>query len=200
MAILEILKYPDARLRKKCLPVEKVTPELQQLAKDMLETMYESKGIGLAAAQVNRQVRLVVMDIRPKENGRYKLDDMTDLEKAAPMPFIIFNPQILKKDGKTTYEEGCLSVPTYFETVERAKEIEVKGLDIDGNEFTLKMDGLLAICVQHEIDHLDGKLFLDRLSTIKGTRLKAKIKKFGYPDPNAEKAAEGDEEREEVRL
>lgn len=199
MAKLEILKYPDARLRKKCLPVEKVTPELRQLAKDMLETMYDAKGIGLAAAQVNQQVRLVVIDIRPKENGRYKIDDLTELEKLAPMPFIIFNPEVISKDGKTTYEEGCLSVPTYFETVERAKEVEVRGLDLDGKEFVIKMDGLLSICIQHEIDHLDGKLFLDRLSMVKGTRLKAKIKKFGYPDPNAETEAEGDEEQE-VRL
>ncbi len=197
MAKLEILKYPDPRLRKKGQPVEKVTQELQQLAKDMLETMYENKGIGLAAAQVNQQVRLVVIDIRPKENGRYNIDDLTDLEKQAPMPFIIFNPEILSKDGKTTYDEGCLSVPTYFETVERAKEIEVKGLDINGKEFRLKMDGLLAICMQHEIDHLDGKLFIDRLTTIRGTRIKAKIKKFGYPDPSTETEDEDVEEKKE---
>ena len=202
MAILEILKYPDPRLRKKCQPVDKVTPELQQLAKDMLETMYDAKGIGLAAAQVNAQVRLVVIDIRPKENGRYNIDELTELERLAPMPFIIFNPEIVGKDGKTTYDEGCLSVPTYFETVERAKEVEIKGLDIQGKEFTLKMDGLLAICIQHEIDHLDGKLFIDRLTTVRGMRIKAKIKKYGYPDPSveADDDAEGDKEKQEVRL
>lgn len=194
MAKLEILKYPDPRLRKKCQPVEAVTPELQQLAKDMLETMYEARGIGLAAAQVNHQVRLLVIDIRPKENGRYQIEDLTELERAAPMPFVIFNPEILSKDGKTTYDEGCLSVPTYFETVERAKVIEVKGLNLDGQEFVVKMDGLLAICLQHEIDHLDGKLFLDRLTPIRATRLKSKIKKYGYPDPKA--AAEGEDDQE----
>jgi peptide deformylase len=183
MSQLEILKYPDPRLRKKCLAVESVTPELKKLAEDMLQVMYDSRGIGLAAAQVNHQVRLLVADIRPREGGRYKTDDMTDLEKKAPMPFVIFNPVILKKDGKTTYDEGCLSVPTYFETVERAKEIEIQGLDIDGKEFTVTTDGLLAICLQHEIDHLDGKLFIDRLTPIRANRLKAKIKKFGYPDP-----------------
>jgi peptide deformylase len=201
MAKLEILKYPDPRLRKKCEPVEAVTPELQQLANDMLETMYESRGIGLAAAQVNRQVRLLVIDIRPKENGRHKIDELTELEKAAPMPFIIFNPEIVSKDGKTTYDEGCLSVPTYFETVERAKVIEIKGLNENGEEFKLKADGLLAICIQHEIDHLDGKLFLDRLTPIRATRLKSKIKKYGYPDPQAAERGEGGaEDDSEVEL
>lgn len=194
--ILEILKYPDPRLRKKCEPVEKVTPELKKLAEDMLETMYASRGIGLAAAQVNQQVRLLVADIRPKENGRYKIEDLTELERQAPMPFVIFNPQIVSKDGKTTYDEGCLSVPSYFETVERAKHIEIRGLDINGQEFVVQTDGLLAICLQHEIDHLDGKLFLDRLSPIRATRLKAKIKKNGYPDPD--KADQEDDQEVEM--
>lgn len=196
MAKLEILKFPDPRLRKKCAPVKSVTSELKKLAEDMLETMYDARGIGLAAAQVDRQVRLLVADIRPKENGRYKIEDLTDLEKAAPMPFIIFNPQILEKDGKTTYDEGCLSVPSYYETVERAKVIKVQGLDIDGKEFTVEVDGLLSICIQHEIDHLDGKLFLDRLSPIKSQRLKAKIKKNGYPDPKKQTTEEDEEEVE----
>jgi peptide deformylase len=196
MGKLEILKYPDPRLRKKCQPVESVNAELQQLAGDMLEVMYEARGIGLAAAQVNRQVRLLVADIRPKENGRYKLDELTDLEKQAPMPFVIFNPVIVSKDGKTTYDEGCLSVPTYFETVERAKVVEITGLDLSGKEFTVKVDGLLAICLQHEIDHLDGKLFLDRLTPIRANRLKAKIKKYGYPDPEAAEDGEDDQEVE----
>ncbi len=194
--ILEILKYPDPRLRKRCEPVAEVTPELKKLAEDMLETMYASRGIGLAAAQVNQQIRLLVADIRPKENGRYKVDDMTDLERQAPMPFIIFNPEIVSKDGKTTYDEGCLSVPSYFETVERTKVIEIRGLDINGQEFMVKTDGLLAICLQHEIDHLDGKLFLDRLTPIRATRLKAKIKKNGYPDPD--KADQDDDQEVEM--
>lgn len=194
--ILEILKYPDPRLRKKCEPVEMVTPELKKLAEDMLETMYASRGIGLAAAQVNQQVRLLVADIRPKENGRYKIEDLTELERQAPMPFVIFNPEIVSKDGKTTYDEGCLSVPSYFETVERAKHIEIRGLDINGQEFVVQTDGLLAICLQHEIDHLDGKLFLDRLTPIRATRLKAKIKKNGYPDPD--KADQEDDQEVEM--
>lgn len=194
MALLEILKYPDPRLRKKGLPVEKVTPELKELAENMLETMYHSKGIGLAAAQVDRQIRLLVADIRPQENGRYKSEGLTDLEKAVPMPFVIFNPEIVKAEGKTTYDEGCLSVPTYFETVERFDLIEVKGLDINGNPIHLKTDGLLSICIQHEIDHLDGKLFIDRLTPIRSSRLKNKIKKNGYPDPSHPVAEEDEVE------
>ena len=203
MAILEILKFPDPRLRKKGVAVKEVTPELKTLAEDMLETMYSFKGIGLAAAQVDRQVRLIVLDTRPRENGRYKLEDLTELEKAVPQPLIIFNPEITKKTGKTTYDEGCLSVPTYFETVERYDLIEVKGLDIDGKPFTFETDGLLAIAIQHEIDHLDGKLFIDRLSPIKSVRIKNKIKKFGYPDPShpeSEEELDAELESEERRL
>lgn len=184
MALLEILKFPDPRLRKKCAPVKEVTPELKKLAEDMLETMYSFKGIGLAAAQVDRQVRLLVTDTRPRENGRYKLEDLTELEKAVPQPLFLFNPEIVRKEGKTTYDEGCLSVPTYYETVERYNLIEVKALGIDGKPMKFTVDGLLAICIQHEIDHLDGKLFIDRLSPIKSMRIKSKIKKFGYPDPS----------------
>lgn len=198
MGKLEILKFPDPRLRKKCVAVKTLTPELKQLAADMLENMYESNGIGLAAAQVNKQVRLIVLDTRPRENGRYKAEDQTELEQAVEQPLVIFNPVIIKKQEKTTFDEGCLSVPTYFETVERSRYIEVKGLDINGKELLIKTDGLLAICIQHEIDHLDGKLFIDRLSPIKSTRIKAKIKKFGYPDPNKEEELE--EDREEVSL
>lgn len=184
MAILEVLKFPDSRLRKKCLPVKEVNAEMKQLAADMLETMYSQRGIGLAAAQVNRQVRLLVTDTRPRENGRYKAEDQTELERAVPQPLVLFNPVVSKKEGKTTYDEGCLSVPTYFETVTRAELIEVKALDGEGNPIQFVTDGLLAICIQHEIDHLDGKLFIDRLSPIKSARIKNKIKKFGYPDPS----------------
>lgn len=203
MAILEILKFPDPRLRKKGVEVQEVTPELQQFARDMLETMYSFKGIGLAAAQVDRQIRLLVVDTRPRENGRYKPEEMTELEKAIAQPMMIFNPVITKKEGKTTYDEGCLSVPTYFETVERFNWIELKGLDVDGKEFTIQTDGLLAICLQHEIDHLDGKLFIDRLSPVKSMRIKSKIKKFGYPDPSHPETTEeleAEEEREEHQL
>ncbi len=203
MAILEILKFPDPRLRKKGVAVKAVTPELQQFAKDMLETMYSFKGIGLAAAQVDKQIRLLVADTRPRENGRYKPEEMTELENAVTQPLIIFNPEIVKKEGKQTYDEGCLSVPTYFETVERFNWIELTGLDINGESFTIQTDGLLSICLQHEIDHLDGKLFIDRLSPVKSTRIKSKIKKYGYPDPSHPETAEeleAEEEREEHRL
>jgi peptide deformylase len=191
MAILEILKFPDPNLRKKCLPVDKVTPELQAFAKDMLETMYSFNGIGLAAAQVNRQIRLIVVDTRrPEDEEERKVRDETEgeteLEKAITQPLILFNPVITKKVGKTTYNEGCLSVPTYFEVVERANYIEFDALNEKGEKVSFKTDGLLAICIQHEIDHLDGKLFIDRLSPIKSARVKAKIKKNGYPKPGEE--------------
>src|ERR1044072_953601 len=194
--ILEILKYPDPRLRKKCPEVKAVTPELSQFAKDMLETMYSFKGIGLAAAQVDKQIRLLVCDTRPRENGRYKLEDMTELEQAVPQPLVLFNPKIVGKVGKTTYDEGCLSVPTYYETVQRFEKIEVTALDIDGKPIKFETDGLLAICIQHEIDHLDGKLFIDRLSPIKSARIKSKIKKFGYPDPSGHPEDEEELEKE----
>jgi peptide deformylase len=203
MALLEILKFPDPRLRKKGVAVKEVTPELKTFAQDMLETMYASKGIGLAAAQVDKQIRLITIDARPRENGRYKPEEMTELEQAVQQPLVLFNPVITKKEGKTTYDEGCLSVPTYFETVERFNWIEVQGLDIDGKPVTIQTDGLLAICIQHEIDHLDGKLFIDRLSPVKSMRIKSKIKKFGYPDPShpeTEEELEAEEETEEHRL
>jgi len=194
VAILEVLKYPDPRLRNKGKAVETVSPEMQKLADDMLETMYHERGIGLAAIQVGVEVRLLVIDTSPRDGElnaeaeghkeRYDLDDdQTDLEKQVAMPLVIFNPEIVQKEGKTTFDEGCLSLPGYYETVERSKLIEVTGLDREGQPMTLKLDGLLSICMQHEIDHLEGKVFIDRLSPIKSKRLKAKIKKFGYPDP-----------------
>lgn len=190
MGLLEILKFPDPKLRRKCKPVEKITPELKKFAQDMLETMYSFRGIGLAAAQVDRLDRLIVVDTRRPQGddaeARYELGGETELEKAIAQPLILFNPVIKKKEGKTTYNEGCLSVPTYFEVVERALYIEFEALNEKGEKIQLKTDGLLAICIQHEIDHLDGKLFIDRLSPIKSSRVKAKIKKFGYPDPNAD--------------
>jgi len=180
MAIMEVLTYPNPRLRRKAQAISQVTDELRKLADDMLETMYAEKGIGLAAIQVGVEKRLLVIDIRPMKEGRYDLSQMTDREKAVAMPLVIFNPEITKKEGKTTFDEGCLSLPGYFETVSRHEYIEVKGLDRDGNPLDLKLDGLLSICMQHEIDHLDGKVFLDRLSPIKSMRLKSKIKKYGY--------------------
>jgi len=196
LEILKILKFPDPKLRRKCKPVGKVTPELKEFAQRMLETMYSFKGIGLAAAQVDRLDRLIVVDTRRPEGddkeARYELGGETELEKAVSQPLILINPVIKKKEGKTTYNEGCLSVPTYFEVVHRALYIEVEALNEEGKKIQIKTDGLLAICIQHEIDHLDGKLFIDRLSPIKSSRIKSKIKKFGYPDPNSK--SEDDEE------
>jgi peptide deformylase len=196
MAILEVLKFPDPRLRKKGVAVKSVTPELKKFAEDMLETMYSFKGIGLAAIQVDKHIRLLVTDTRPREDGRYKTEEMTELEQKIPQPLVLFNPVIVGKKGKTTYDEGCLSVPTYYETVERFDEIEVKALDIEGKEIHFTTDGLLSICIQHEIDHLDGKLFIDRLSPIKSARIKSKIKKFGYPDPSKNQLTEEEIEEE----
>jgi len=197
MELLEILKFPDPRLRRKCKPVEKVTPKIKAFAEQMIETMYSFRGIGLAAAQVNCLDRLIVIDTRrpegDDEQARYELGGETELERAIKQPLILINPVIKKREGKTTYNEGCLSVPTYYEIVERALYIEVEALNEEGNKILIKTDGLLAICIQHEIDHLDGKLFIDRLSPVKSMRIKSKIKKFGYPDPN-----EVDAEEEEV--
>jgi peptide deformylase len=193
--ILEVLKFPDARLRKKGVAVKEVTPELKQLAENMLETMYAENGIGLAAPQVGESVRLLVIDTRGRdEDGNIVTDHMTELERAVSQPLVIFNPEITVARDKTTYEEGCLSVPGFYETVERSLYIEAKGLDIDGKEFTLKTDGLLAICLQHEMDHLEGKLFIDRLSFLKSNRIKTKIQKHGYPTSD-----EVAEERQEIR-
>lgn len=200
MALLEVLKFPDSRLRHKGQPVTEVTEEHKKLADDMLETMYNEKGIGLAAIQVGVEVRLLVIDIMPQNpEDRVEAEEaMTDLEKAVKMPIVIFNPEITKKEGKTRYDEGCLSVPGFYESVERSKYIEVSGLDREGKPIEYKLDGLLSICMQHEIDHLDGKVFIDRLSPIKSNRIKAKIKKFGYP--SLEDESESVEEPEKAHV
>jgi len=212
MSLLEVLKFPDPRLRNKGVPVGTVAEEHKVLAENMLETMYAEKGIGLAAIQVGVSVRLLVIDTRPKDSEagvepsadasgissedeetfvdemasakeRYDLSDgPTELEQKVNQPIVIYNPEIVDKKGKTTFQEGCLSVPGYFETVQRHEYIEVNGLDREGKPLNLKLDGLLSICMQHEIDHLDGKVFIDRLSPIKSNRLKSKIKKLGYPE------------------
>lgn len=182
MALLEVLKFPDPRLRRLSVEVELVTPEIVEFAENMIETMYNFHGIGLAAPQVNRLIRLLVADTRPKDSGsRYEIADMMELEQKVEQPFVIINPVLTAKEGKATYEEGCLSIPSYFETVERYDSIQVEGLNLKGEKFMAQTDGLLSICIQHEIDHLDGKLFIDRLSPIKANRIKSKIKKFGYP-------------------
>lgn len=189
MSKLEILKYPNPLLKRKSVPVEKVTPELQTLADNMLETMYDAPGVGLAAPQVGELVRLLVIDTRPTDDdGRFVTDEMTDLEQKVQFPVIIFNPEIVVKEGETSYEEGCLSVPGFIEDVKRANYVEAHGLDREGNPLVIKTDGLLAICLQHELDHLEGKLFIDRISFVKSERIKSRIKKHGYEQDDSEES------------
>lgn len=163
MAKLEILEFPDPRLRTVAKPVEKVDDELRKLIDDMFETMYAAPGIGLAATQVNVHKRLLVMDLSEEHN--------------APMVFI--NPQITPlTDELAPYEEGCLSVPGFYEKVQRAARVRINALDRDGNAFEVEADELLATCIQHEIDHLDGKLFVDYVSRLKRDRIKKKLEKI----------------------
>lgn len=161
MAKLRILEFPDPRLRKKAVPVEVVDDPLRQLIDDMFETMYEAPGIGLAATQVDVHRRLLVADVSQEKDE----------------PQVLINPEILERDGSTITEEGCLSVPGYYEEIERAEHIKVRYLDRDGNEQESEYEGLLAVCVQHEIDHLDGKLFVDYLSEIKRQRIRKRLEK-----------------------
>ena len=190
MAVLEVLKFPDPRLRQKGKAVEAVTAELEQFAQDMLETMYEQKGVGLAAIQVNRLVRLLVADTSSEleesqntEERRYQSSHLKkDLVSKIKQPLILFNPKIVKHFGQVSFSEGCLSFPTYFAEVQRAEIVEVKALNEKGKEIFIKTDGLLSICLQHEIDHLNGRLFIDHLSPIKARRLREEIKKYGYPE------------------
>jgi peptide deformylase len=161
MTKLMILEFPDPRLRKKALPVEAVDDALQTLIDDMFETMYEAPGIGLAATQVDVHQRLLVADVSSDRSA----------------PHVLVNPVILEKDGIAVTEEGCLSVPGYYEEVERANHIRVSFLDRDGQQSELETEGLLAVCIQHEIDHLDGKLFVDYLSEAKRSRIRKRLEK-----------------------
>ena len=161
MAILEILHFPDVRLRNKAKPVAQVDDKLRQLIDDMFETMYKAPGIGLAAVQVNAPYRVVTIDISEEHD----------------QPLALVNPEILEKDGVEEMDEGCLSVPGVFETVQRADHIRFRALDRDGEPYEMEADGLLAVCVQHEIDHLDGKLFVDYLSSVKRQRIRKKLEK-----------------------
>ena len=187
MAVLDILKFPDTRLRKKCSTVKEVTEDLVQLSEDMLETMYAAQGLGLSAIQVNRFVRLLTADTRglyKGSNDRYQEQNQPgQYESSVTQPLVLFNPTIISRSGEILFQEGCLSFPSYYAEVKRSKLIEVKGWDKFGKECKVKTDGVLAICIQHEIDHLDGKLFIDHLSPIKADRLRAQIKKYGYPSP-----------------
>ena len=161
MAKLKILEFPDPRLRTKATPVTEVDDQLRNLVADMFETMYDAPGIGLAATQVDVHKRLLVVDISADRD----------------QPHVLINPEILEKDGVTVTDEGCLSVPGYFEEVERAEHIKVRFLNTDGDEIEMEATGLLAVCIQHEIDHLDGKLFVDYLSEAKRTRIRKKLVK-----------------------
>lgn len=185
-----ILTYPDPRLRQvsQALGPEDFGPGLKELAQDMLETMYHAKGIGLAAIQVGVPKRFLVIDCRPKEDkGRYDIQEQTALEMKINQPLFIANPKILAKEGKTTFEEGCLSVPSFYETVERALWIELEYQDLDGQTQRLQTDGLLAIVIQHEMDHLEGTLFIDRISFSSSQRIKKQIEKYGYPKRQSQK-------------
>lgn len=161
MALLEILKYPDPRLRTVAKPVTEFNERLRQLVDDMFYTMYTAPGIGLAATQVDVHERLLVMDI-----SEDKLQ-----------PLCLINPVLLEQSGSIEGDEGCLSVPEVYESVERAEWVRVKALDRDGQELELEAEGMLAVCIQHEMDHLEGKLFVDYLSQLKRSRLKKKVSK-----------------------
>jgi len=162
LSILTILEFPDERLRKKAEKVQTVDASIRKLADDMLATMYESRGVGLAATQVNVHKRVIVIDVSEEKNA----------------PLYLINPEIIEKDGVEESEEGCLSVPGFFEQVRRAEHIRVKALNRDGQPFELEAKGLLAVCVQHEMDHLEGKLFVDYLSPLKRQRIKTKLEKI----------------------
>ena len=161
MAKLEILTFPDERLRRRAEPVEQVDESIRQLVDDMLETMYEAPGIGLAAIQVNVPRRVIVIDTSDEKD----------------QPLCLINPEILSRIGEEQMDEGCLSVPGFFEPVTRAERVTVRALGRDGEPFELETDGLLAVCIQHEIDHLDGKLFVDHISSLKRQRIRKRLEK-----------------------
>lgn len=196
MALLPILTFPDPRLREVSQPVETFNKELETLISDMLETMKEASGIGLAAPQVGVLKRILVIDIVRPEDPEDEPQALTALEKKVPFPLVLVNPVIVKMDGQTVYEEGCLSVPGYYEEVKRAQLIEVQAQDVKGKKFHFSTDGLLSICIQHEMDHLEGKLFIDRLSFVKSNKIKTKIKKLGYPNKRKTEQTSQNEESE----
>ncbi len=162
MALLPILTYPDPRLRKVAKPVLAIDARIRQLAMDMAETMYDAPGVGLAATQVNVHERLVVIDVSETRDTLH----------------VLINPEIVwSSDQKRFSEEGCLSVPEIYDKVERAEEVTVRALNLEGESFELKASGLLAVCIQHELDHLQGKVFIEYLSPLKRTRIKTKVRK-----------------------
>jgi peptide deformylase len=171
MSPLEILTFPDARLRNKAKTVPEVNDEVRGIVDDMFATMYEAPGIGLAAIQVNIPLRIIVIDITDDHHS----------------PVCLINPEILERRGEESMEEGCLSVPGFYEQVTRAERIRVRALDRNGETFELDTDGLLAVCIQHEMDHLEGKLFVDYVSSLKRQRIRKKLEKDRRqqrPEPN----------------
>jgi peptide deformylase len=172
MAKLAILEYPDPRLRIRAEPVTKVDAGIRQLAEDLLETMYGADGIGLAASQVDRHLRVIVVDI----------------SETRTEPHVLINPEIVESEGEATSSEGCLSVPEYYDAVARAERIRVRALDREGQSFELEATGMLAVCIQHEMDHLEGKLFVDYLSEMKRQRLRKKYLKKNRRDRTGDAA------------
>ena len=162
MAILDILNYPDPRLHKVAKPVKEVDASIRRLIDDMRETMYDAPGIGLAATQVDQHIQLLIIDTSETKDHLQ----------------VFINPKIIEKSGEQDYEEGCLSVPGVYETVTRAEKVTVQALDYSGKPFTLKAEGLLSICIQHEMDHLLGKVFVEYLSPLKRSRIKNKMLKL----------------------
>lgn len=162
MAILDILNYPDPRLHTVAKPVKEVDATIRRLIKDMAETMYAAPGIGLAATQVNQHIQLIVIDTSETKDQL----------------LVLINPKIIAKSGSQDYEEGCLSVPGVYESVTRAEKITVEALDASGAKFTLDAEGLLSVCIQHEMDHLLGKVFVEYLSPLKRNRIKTKMVKL----------------------
>ena len=161
MALLNVLKFPDERLRTVAKPIKDVDTHVQNIVDDMFQTMRAEKGIGLAATQVDIHQRIVVIDVSEDYSA----------------PLVLINPEVIDKQGSIISEEGCLSVPNNYAKIERAKSLTIKALDRDGKEYEMQADGLLAKCIQHELDHLDGKLFVDYLSALKRQRIKKKLAK-----------------------
>ena len=162
MALLEVLHFPDQRLRTVAKAVEQITPEIKTIAANMIETMYDENGVGLAATQINIHLRIVVIDVSEDRN----------------QPMIIINPEIIDQSGEEESEEGCLSVPDTNADVKRSEFVTLQYLDVEGNQHVIETGGLLAVCIQHELDHLKGKLFIDYLSPFKQKRIKTKLEKL----------------------
>lgn len=165
MALREVVQFPDPRLKQVSKPITEVTDEIRELARDMIDVMYDEPGIGLAAPQVGASIRLFVIDTEWSDDEMGK------------SPSVILNPEISDREGSITWEEGCLSVPDYSANVERAATITLRGTDLDGNPIEERAEGLRAVCIQHEVDHLDGILFIDRISRLKRSLYVKKRKK-----------------------